>query len=112
MTVGLEQVQSGVINFVEKEIASKAVGIKKFGIYFIMPAIKKSTYNYLIKLKEFMPDLFNDDGNIELDKFYNIAKDAIRRSGQFEYMGIIFNESDIDSLYSYIKQAGVGNLVA
>ena len=103
MMVNLEQVQMGVLGFVENEIASKATGLKKFGIYFIMPTIKKSVSDYLVKLKSLIPNLFNENGDVDLDKFYNLAKDAIKKSGQFEFMGIIFNETDIDKLYSYIK---------
>lgn len=106
MIVNLEQIQMGVLGFVEKEIASKATGFKKFGIYFMVPTIKKSVADYLAKIKSFMPDLFDENSDVDLDKFYNLAKDAIKKSGQFEFMGIIFNETDIDKLYSYIKSTG------
>ena len=106
MMVNLEQVQTGVVNFVDREIGSKATGFKKFGVYFIMPSIKKTVADYLLKLKGFMPDLFDENNNVDIDKFYNMAKEAIKKSGQFEYMGIIFNETDIDKLYSYIKPMG------
>ena len=104
--VNLEQIQMGILGFVEKEIASKATGFKKFGIYFMLPTIKKSVVDYLVKMKSFMPDLFDENSNVDLDQFYNLAKDAIKKSGQFEFMGIIFNETDIDKLYSYIKSTG------
>jgi hypothetical protein len=102
MVVNVEQVQNGVINFVEKEIASKAVGIKKFGIYFMLPTIKSKVSTYLFSIKDFMPELFDENNNIEISEVYNFAKDAIKKSGQFEFMGIIFNETDIDKLYAYI----------
>lgn len=103
MIVNLEQVQNGVTNFIEKEIAVKATGIRKFGIYFFIPTVRNKTVEYLNKVRDFMPDTFDENGNIELDNVYNAAKDAIKKSGQFEFMGIIFNETDIDRLYSYIK---------
>ena len=103
MMVNLEQVQTGIVNFVDREIGSKATGLKKFGVYFLMPSIKKTVADYLLKLKGFMPELFDENNNVDIDKFYSISKDAIRKSGQFEFMGIIFNETDIDKLYSYIK---------
>ena len=107
MMVNLEQVQNGVLSFIDKEIGSKAVGFKKFGIYFLMPTIKKTVAEYLLKFKSFMPDLFDENNNIDLDRLYSMAKEAIKKSGQFELMGIIFNETDIDRLYSYIKSTGV-----
>ena len=103
MVVNLEQIQKGITLFVEKEIAPKATGIKKFGIYFMLPTIQKTVANYLTKIKEFMPDLFDENENVKLDEFYNQAKSAVQKTGQFEFMGIIFNESDIDKLYTYIK---------
>lgn len=106
MMVNLEQIQMGILEFVEKEIASKAVGFKKFTIYFFMGSIKRTIANYLLKLKEFIPDLFDENSDVDVDKFYSLAKDAIKKSGQFEFMGIIFNETDIDKLYSYIKSTG------
>lgn len=103
MVVNLEQIQKGITLFVEKEIAPKATGIKKFGIYFMLPTIQKTVANYLTKIKEFMPDLFDENGNVKFDEFYNQAKSAVQKTGQFEFMGIIFNETDIDKLYTYIK---------
>ena len=107
MIVNLEQVQNGVTSFIEKEIAAKAVGFKKFGVYFLLPTIRKTTVNYLNKIREFVPDLFDENGNVDLDKFYNLGKDAIKKSGSFEFMGIIFNENDVDKLYTYIKPSSM-----
>lgn len=106
MVVNLEQVQIGLITFIENEIASKATGFKKFSIYFLIPTIKNIVVEYFNKIKKMMPDFFDENGNIYIDKVYNTAKDAIKKSGQFEFMGIIFNETDIDKLYSFIKQTG------
>lgn len=103
MVVNLEQIQKGIMLFVEKEIAPKATGIKKFGIYFMLPTIQKTVSNYIVKIKDFVPDLFDENGNLKLDEFYNQAKSAVQKTGQFEFMGIIFNETDIDKLYTYIK---------
>jgi hypothetical protein len=103
MVVNVEQIQRGVLSFVEKEIAEKATGLTKFGIYFILPTISKQTMGYVDKLKAVMPEVLDENGNIKIDEVYNNAKIAVKKSGQFEYMGIIFNETDIDKLYTYIK---------
>jgi hypothetical protein len=50
-----------------------------------------------------MADLFDEQHFINVDALYNYAKDAIQKSGQFETMGIIFTENDIDKLYSIIR---------
>ena len=103
MVVNTKHIQEGVIDFVEQEIAQKTTGVRKFAVYFIMPSISKAVENYTNKMKIFMPNIFVDD-NINLNEIYNLGKNAIKKSGQFEYMGIIFNETDIDRLYTYIKQ--------
>ena len=46
MMVNLEQVQIGVTNFIDREIGAKATGFKKFGVYFLMPTIKKTISDY------------------------------------------------------------------
>ena len=50
---------------------------------------------------------FVDENTINVDLIYNSAKTAIRKTGQIEYSGILFNETDIDKLYTYIKNAEV-----
>lgn len=103
MLVNAQQIQDGVVRFVENELASQATGVRKFGLYFIMPVISKKTTDYLEVAKKYTPELFEHDGRVKIDEVYNYAKKAIQRSGQFEFVGIIFNETDIDKLYTYIK---------
>lgn len=109
MIVNTQQIQRGVINYVENEIAKKATGLTKFGIYFIMPKLSNNTESLIKSLKDniMFKDMFDENGNIELDYVYNNAKEAIKKSGQFETYGIIFNESDIDKLYNYVKNTSV-----
>lgn len=107
MSVSIQQIQSGIARFVENEIAKKATGFKKFAIYFILPQIvgKIGEFSNSDMFKAFL----DSNGNVKIDDLYNMAKDAIRRSGQFELYGIIFNENDVDSLYSYIKEVNYAN---
>lgn len=44
---------------------------------------------------------------VDLDQLYNRSKTAIAKSGQIELAGIIFNETDIDKLYSYIRNTSI-----
>lgn len=105
--VNLEQIKLGVISFIDKELGEKSTGGKKFLIYFISPIMIESWVNkYSAKLKSFTPELFDENNNVDLDRLYNMAKNAIRRSGQFEFMGIIFNETDLDKLFAHIKSIG------
>lgn len=106
MFVSINQVQVGITNFIEEEIAKKAVGSNKFMVYFAMPIINKKIEQYVLKFSEndLTKEMFDEQKNVDIDKIYNMAKDAIRKSGQFTLYGIIFNEGDIDKLYTYIRQ--------
>ena len=109
MFVNLEQVKVGLNNFIEQEIARKAVGANKFLIYFAMPVIDKNVEYYVESFSKngMTKHIFDENSNIDIDVVYNMAKEAIRKSGQFVMYGIVFNENDIDKLYSYIKQVTV-----
>ena len=109
MYVLIKQIQYGITNYIEQEIASKAVGIKKFMVYFMIPNINDKIPELLNKFKDndVFKSYFTDDNMINLDQLYNSAKSAIRKTGQIEYSGILFNETDIDKLYSYIKNTEV-----
>lgn len=111
MIVNLEQVKVGVSNFIDREIGAKAVGKMKFAVYFFAPLIVQKATKYIVDLKSFAPELFDENNNIDLDKLYGMAKEAIKKSGQFEMAGIFFNESDVDRLYSYIKHTDINTVV-
>ena len=105
MFVNKQQVELGVTKFIENEIAKKAVGFNKFAIYFAMPIVTKKINQYLDNFasNSLTKDMFDENNNVDLDKVYGMAKNAVQKSGQFVYLGIVFNENDIDKLYTYIK---------
>jgi hypothetical protein len=107
MYVSIEQVKIGAMNFVENEIASKAVGFQKFATYFAMPIIGSKIEAYANSFKEnvFAKDFFDEYGKVNLDELYNMSKQSIRKSGQFSVYSVILGESDIDSIYNYIRNA-------
>ena len=104
MFVNTQQVQIGVTNFIEQEIASKAVGFQKFATYFVLPKVNKVIEQYMVQLKDnpIVSDMFNENGDINIDELYNMAKQAVRKSGQFAVYGVLLDESDIDKIYAYI----------
>ena len=105
MFVNTEQIQIGVNNFIENEIAKKAVGFNKFATYFAMPIINKKITQYIqnFSTNELTKDMFDENKNLDLNAVYNMAKNAAQKSGQFVFYGIMFNENDIDKLYNYVK---------
>ena len=107
MIVNVQQIQNGVINYMEQEIARQSVGVSKFGIYFMMPGIRNMVGQKILEYNksEFFTELFDQNGNVKIDEVYNYAKEAIRKSGNVTIGNMIFNESDIDKLYQYITRS-------
>jgi hypothetical protein len=108
MTATLEQIQNAVIKFIDLEIGAKATGFTKFSIYFMLPKISKTITNLVNQYKDnpMFKDYVDENGNFRIDELYNSAKLAISKTGQFTMYGLIFNESDIDKLYEYIRTIG------
>lgn len=104
MVVTIEQIQKGVDRFMDEELGKKAVGFDKFSIYFISSILINKIPKIIHKFKDndLAEDFFDDDGNVNIDLLYNKAKFAISKSGQFSFKDIIFNETDVDKLYTYI----------
>ena len=105
MIVNTQQIQIGITKYIENELAAKATGFTKFGIYFMLPTISSKVVSLInnYKDKELAKEFFDENGNVNLDELYNTAKSAIEKSGQFMVYGIIFNETDIDKLYESIR---------
>lgn len=107
MKINTEQLQHAVINYFNQEILIKTSGWKKFAtdivfnLYMVqLPStISNLSVNPLIKAT----NVIDTNQLIDVDTLYTHAKNAIQKSGQFELFGIIFNETDIDKLYSMIK---------
>ena len=108
MFVNTEQIQRGVNSFIDNELGKKAVGVNKFAVYFLLPLINSKIAKMVnaYAQNELTREMFDENNNINLDTLYAMGKDAIRKSGQFVYSGIVFTETDIDKLYTYIKNQG------
>ena len=105
----LDKVEQGLIKYIQEEIANKAPTHMKFLIYtgtFLGTAKMECIFD---KLKDHVIiqslGVIDDNDEIDLETLYSAARKAMDKVGTVEYMGIRFNESDIDSLYSYIKRS-------
>ena len=107
MFVNTNQLQIGIINFIENEIARKAVGFQKFATYFVMPSIPKKIQDYVNSLASnaMFEEYFDENRNVNVDLLYNNAKQAVAKSGQFTAFGVILGETDITRMYEYIRSA-------
>lgn len=97
MRITTEQLQRAVANYFDEEIGSRATGFKKFASYFMMASLEN-------KIPQMASKFADTDGYINVDDMYNNAKMAIKKSGQFVLWDIIFDERDVDKLYSQIER--------
>ena len=110
MIVNTDQVRIGAKKYVENELAHKASGVTKFVIYFIMPSMDKKRMDFVGKMQEneMFDDMFDENKNIHLDKVYERALFAIDKSGNkllLDKYGIALDRSDIEKIYSYIRES-------
>ena len=107
MKVNIEQFQHAVEMYFNQEILAKATGFKKFTTALVFNMYKPKLRTLLNTLAENnlvkLADIFDAQHFIDVDVLYNYAKDAIQKSGQFELMGVIFTETDLDKLYSCLR---------
>lgn len=106
MVVSTEQVKNGIIKYVDAEIGVKSEGAVKFLVYFVLPSIPKKVTDYLGAMRSsgVFGDVFDENGNVELDAFRERAKEAMQKCVSVEVMGLAFREPDIDALYEYIRR--------
>lgn len=105
ITISIDQLKTGVNKYFSEEILAKTSGFKQFmtglfgGAYIQkIPALIQDNQQMLKSLS-----FLTDDNKINLEEIYTHAKSAVAKSGQFVVAGIIFNETDIDKLYSILK---------
>lgn len=109
MTVTIEQLQAGVIKYIDSYLAPKATGMQKFTLYFLAPSIPNMI---AVKVQEFknsgiVSDLFDETGNIKLDDVYKRAQEAMKKSGKLyiEKLNYFADEQDVQAIYNLIKTA-------
>lgn len=110
MIVNADQARIGVKKYIENELAQKATGVTKFMIYFIMPSLDKKVIDYISKMQhsEIFEEMFDENKNFYLDKMYDRAIFAAEKSGNkifLEKYGIALDRSDIEKVYSYIRES-------
>lgn len=108
MIITVEQLNAGIVQYIDRVIIPKAPPLTKFLTYFFVPSIPNYINN---KVKDFLAmdtekEFFSDDGNIKLEKVYNRAKQAMEHSGKILIPKINYfvDTDDIDTLYSIIKE--------
>lgn len=101
----LNELEMGILKYIDMEIAPKMNNLSKFMLYttsfLVAPKLEKIVGNNIAMLQQL--ELIDNDGNIDLDNVYKACKNAMAKTGNVEFKGIVFNENDVDMLYNYIK---------
>lgn len=109
MNVTIEQVQAGIIKYIDTDIAPRAQGFTKFMIYFAAPSIPKMVSQKLTELRAtgMIEDLFDESGNINLEEAYKRASEAMKKSGKvlIKQLNYFADNEDLDRLYAHIKSS-------
>ncbi len=94
--------------FLDAAVAPQATGMQKFGAYaaaFIvqsrMPQIM-AQYGPVMK----MAGVLGEDGMIDIDLAYNMAKFAMDKAGTVNIAGYLADSSDIEQIYNIAKSYG------
>lgn len=103
------QVKEGLISYVQNEIIHKAEGHMKFVLYtavaLMVPKLDEMYHQYKKHPVIEALGLISENDEIDVGALYQAMKDAMHKLGKVEFMGIIFNASDVETLYKYIIQA-------
>ena len=109
MTVSVEQIQSGIIKYIDSYLAPKATGIQKFTLYFVAPSLPKIISSKIQEFKnnDLFSELFDESGNIKLEETYNRAQDAIKHVGKLyiDKLNYFADEQDLQTIYNLIKSS-------
>lgn len=106
MMVSSEQVINGIVKYADAEIGAKSDGIGKFLVYFALPSIPRKAKAYIETMRNSgaFDDVFDGNGNINIDALRDRAKEAMQKCVSVEVMGLAFREPDVDAIYEYIRR--------
>ena len=108
MFVNQEEIKLGIAKYVDNEIASKATGFNKFMVYFAMPIINKKVESFVKSFSdnEMTSDFFNENKQVDIDKVYNMAKDAIKKVVSFSITELCLTNQTLTSFMQALEVLG------
>lgn len=72
------------------------------GSVLVMGKAERLIQKYLPMLQSM--DIIDEEGNVDIDSLYSASKEGLKATnGKLEIKGMIFNQNDIDKLYSMLK---------
>ena len=110
--VTIDQAMRGAAKFADNEIIPHLPTGKGIGAGIALALIMDGGKAQLLKLRENpavkMMQIFDDAGNIDLDKLYNAARPRFENklTVSVPLLGDMrFDQNDVDKLYRYIQEA-------
>ena len=107
--VTLEQMQTGLAGYVEKELVSKVPGVRKWVLALVATPVILQSGAMIGENKEMLvkAGYMTEDGMIDIDRIHSELKEVARKTGpvtqSFPVIGTFtFTEADIDTLRTYI----------
>ena len=110
MKVSFDKLMSAINTYIDQDLMplSASMGKLEQFLFGVKMGIFKEKVGVAVKdfingatAKTFQ--LVDENGNIDVDVFYNAAKNAMRPVSFIEVAGIRLNEADIDKIYSYLR---------
>ena len=113
MAVTIDQAMRGAMRYADNEVIPHLPGGKGIGAGIMLALIMEGSREKILALRENpaikMMQIFDDAGNIDLDKLYNAARprfDGQKLPVTVPIIGELrFDVSDLDKLYRYIQEA-------
>ena len=102
----LDQIVAGVASYIEQEIAAPApTGVQKFAYYAAVPFVSKTILQMGTQYKSLAMSMgiLDDKGNWDISELRIAAIEEIKKTGPFQFAGIIVRSEDIDKLWSYLN---------
>lgn len=102
---GMEQIIRGASMFLSKELApmmdkGKAILVEAFGPTIIEAKLRQYMQSGLLEGTGIV-----DGANVDIDRIYKLVKQSSGGRWPLELFGFKFDETDLDKLYRYIKEA-------
>ena len=113
MTVTIDQAMRGAMRYADNEVIPHLPGGKGIGAGIMLALIMEGSREKILALRENpavkIMQIFDDAGNIDLDRLYNAARprfDGQKLPVTVPIIGELrFDVSDLDKLYRYIQEA-------
>ena len=112
MTVTIDQAMRGAMRYADNEVIPHLPGGKGIGAGIMLALIMEGSREKVLALRENpavkMMQIFDDAGNIDLDKLYNAARPRFENklTVSVPLLGDMrFDQNDVDKLYRYIQEA-------